>query len=283
MNHSKAVLYQLPESSQTQMMGYVLVNSDGGIAVIDGGNDADGETLFRLLQELGGEHPIVEKWFLTHFHPDHVGALLEILREHPAALEIRSLYYNFPSDERVLRETPGDLPTVRAFAAVREQFAACTTTVHTGDVIPFGSICFKVLFMPDDSIKTNVVNNCSTVLRCDIGSQRILFLADLGPEVSAQFSAMWPDSELRADFVQMAHHGQGGATRQIYARIAPKACLWPTPLWLWENDIGTGRDSGPWKTLEVRQWMAQLHVTRHYISHQGLQRIQFPFDFDAQE
>lgn len=279
MNREAAILYQLRENSPRQMMSYVLQNSDRQIAVIDGGNYADGEALFRFLKEIGGPHPIVEKWFLTHFHADHINALVQILRDHGRELDIHAIYLNFPSAERALRESPEEWETVSAFVEARRGFADREILLRTGDVIPFGNIRFKVLFMPDDSIQTNVVNNCSTVLRCDIGSQRVMFLADLGSEVSERFLAMWPEEELRSDLVQMAHHGQGGVTKAVYAAIRPRASLWPTPKWLWENDSGAGPNSGPWKTLEVRQWMQDLGVTRRFISHEGPQQIRFPLEF----
>lgn len=276
MENEKAILYQLSESTTTQMMSYVLLNSENRIVVIDGGNDGDGETLFQFLQQLGGPKPVVDAWLLTHFHGDHINALTHILREHSAQLEIRAVYYNFPSPQRALEETPAEAFTVDGFAQARKHFADREIILHTGDEFAVGNLRFKVLFMPYDWIETNVVNNCSTVLRCDIGDQRVLFLGDLGSEVSEQFLAMWPEDELRADYVQMAHHGQSGVTREVYERIRPRVCLWPTPKWLWENDIGGGRNSGPWKTLEVRRWMEELQVQRHVISHEGLQEIRFP-------
>ncbi len=45
----------------------------------------------------------------------------------------------------------------------------------------------------------------------------------------------------------MAHHGQAGATKQLYEAIAPKICLWPTPEWLWNNDAGNGKNT---RTME---------------------------------
>lgn len=272
-----AILYQLNEATNTQMMSYVLINKAHEIAVIDGGNDGDGEYLFQFLKSVGGEHPVISKWFLTHFHGDHINALTHILRRYRNELEIKKIYYNFPAAEYALREDPNEAFTVEGFQEVREFFKNIEQKICTGDVIPFGNIQFKVMFMPDPSVEKNVINNCSTVLRCDIGMQRVMFLADLGEEVSEKFLAMWPEEELRSDFVQMAHHGQNGVTKEVYAKLNPKACLWPTPKWLWDNDPGTGYGTGPWNTLKTRAWMEELQVQQHFLSHKGLQEITFPF------
>ena len=58
--------------------------------------------------------------------------------------------------------------------------------------------------------------------------------------------------ELNADIVQMAHHGEGGAEKEVYEEIRPHICIWPTPSWLWDNNLnGQGIGSGPWSTLEI--------------------------------
>lgn len=279
MKKELAVLYQLKEATNTQMMSYVLVNAQNQIAVIDGGNDGDGEALFQFLKQIGGEHPVIEKWFLTHFHGDHINALTHILRKYRSEFEIKQVYYNFPSKEWALLEDPNEDFTVEGFEEVREFFKDREVIVQTGDVFHFGDIEFKVMFMPDPSVTKNVINNGSTVLRCQIGEQRVLFLADLGEQVSEKFLEMWPEEELHSEFVQMAHHGQNGVTKEVYQRIHPRVCLWNTPKWLWDNDPGTGYGTGPWNTLKTRAWMEELQVKEHIITHLGPNEIHFPYEF----
>ena len=59
----------------------------------------------------------------------------------------------------------------------------------------------------------------------------------------------------------------------FYRAVQPTYCLWPTPRWLWENDSGAGKGSGPWDTLNVRDWMSRLNIRRHYVAADGLHRI----------
>jgi hypothetical protein len=63
----------------------------------------------------------------------------------------------------------------------------------------------------------------------------------------------------------MSHHGQTGSTREFYERIAPKICLYPTPIWLWENNYYAcfnpeTRVKGIFTTPETRRWMEELGV-----------------------
>ena len=130
---------------------------------------------------------------------------------------------------------------------------------------------FQVLRVPDLQITANAVNNSSVVFRLTVDKGRsVLFTGDLGEEAGDTLLKALPPEDIRADVVQMAHHGQYGVNKAFYAAVAPRVCLWPTPNWLWENDSGGGRNSGPWQTLETRRWVEELGISEHLISKDGL-------------
>ena len=116
------------------------------------------------------------------------------------------------------------------------------------------------------------INNQSAVWRVDVGDTSILFLGDLDVEGGDKLLASPYRSRLKADYVQMAHHGQEGVSEEFYQSVDPKYCLWPTQEWLWTNKHG----KGPWKTLEVRAWMDKLNIEKHYVAEDGLQRVDIP-------
>lgn len=72
------------------------------------------------------------------------------------------------------------------------------------------------------------------------------------------------NSKLRCDIVRMAHHVQDGVDRSFYNVVQPKICLYTTPEWLWNNDSGSGMNSGPWKTLETRRRMRELGAQQSF-------------------
>jgi len=120
-------------------------------------------------------------------------------------------------------------------------------------------------------------------MRVSDTTKSILFTGDLGVEGGRKLLQRFNRTRLRADYVQMAHHGQNGVDLDFYRAVSPSACLWPTPMWLWENDSaknnarlrlsGNGKGSGPWQTLTVRDWMPELNVSTNYVSAFGLQRV----------
>jgi hypothetical protein len=82
------------------------------------------------------------------------------------------------------------------------------------------------------------------------------------------------DSLLQADYVQMAHHGQGGVEKEVYEVVRPTYCLWPTPSWLWDNMGPGGYDTGAFRTVIVRGWISSLRcVKKHYRMTEGTQVI----------
>ncbi len=119
--------------------------------------------------------------------------------------------------------------------------------------------------------QTNAINNSSVAYRLEMGGKRILFLGDMGVQAGNSLLNEYRDNleELRADAVQMAHHGQGGVDRKVYEAIKATVCLWCCPAWLWNNDNGGGTNSGDWKTLEVRSWMRQLGAKTHVVAKDG--------------
>lgn len=80
-------------------------------------------------------------------------------------------------------------------------------------------------------------------------------LGDTGEESGDRLLRSVPQKELDCDYIQMAHHGQMGVREEFYRTVRFRACLWPTPLWVWNNDVGEGYDTAWMKTPETRRWM----------------------------
>ena len=126
----------------------------------------------------------------------------------------------------------------------------------------------KIISVYEDDIFNNLGNNTSMVFKLEVNNKSILFLGDTGVESSKKLLEYHLD-DLKSDYVQMAHHGQNGATLELYKKIDPSYALWPTPDWLWDNNIGDGFDTGPYKTIETRNWMKSLNVKKNYIEKDG--------------
>lgn len=153
-------------------------------------------------------------------------------------------------------------------------FADKVAILYGSDVYDFGGAHIDVLYTQNAEIQCNYINNTSTIFMLTLGGKKILFTGDAGVEEGDRCLALYAGTDkLKADYVQMAHHGQNGVTREFYEAVAPSACLWCTPDWLWNNDAGRGYNTHCWQTIIVRGWMDELGVKEHYILKDGTQII----------
>ena len=263
-------LWQLPEQTGTQMMSYVLRTPNGKVIVIDGGTRGDAAYLRKFLKEQGD---LVEAWFISHPHGDHIEAITEILA-HPDGLRINRIYASLPDEDWERQNDPAAVSENQQFKAAVRGAGQVIINLVTGAVFIFDGVRIEVLAVKNPEIVANAGNNSSVVLRVSDAKKSVLFLGDLGYEAGEKLLHGKYRSRLHADYVQMAHHGQNGVGEDVYREINPSYCLWPTPRWLWDNNAGKGKGSGPWLTLDVRAWMDKLNIKHHYVSADGLQRIE---------
>lgn len=277
------IVCQLKENSFSQMMSYVIM-SKGEIAVVDGGTVNDATSLLDFLYELSdGNKPVVSKWMFTHAHHDHMCSVIEIMKNHADKIEVKDFYYNFGDYDFAVRHCyeAYEFKGVE-FLEAAKKFTSLDKLhiVKTGDKIELGDSYFEVLRTPDKQYANNVMNNCSVVYMLNMSGQKVLFLGDTGIEAGNEMLEKYTHGELKADFVQMAHHGQNGVTEEFYKEVAPKACFWTTPLWLWNNDAGRGYNTHVFQTIVTRGWMENLGVKENYKTHEGTAIVTFPHKFD---
>ncbi len=263
-----------------QMMSYVIETGDGALVVVDGGNVGDDEYLLEYLHKLGGDNPRIAAWFITHAHCDHLGALDTLLSKNREPY-IEKLYLNVPDESFQKANYPERFTAIFSnFLKRVKEHELPMKIVEVGDEIQVDNAIFKIVYFAGDDITYNQPNNGSIVIRMEACGQSVLFTGDIGEEASEDMLRKVDKELIHSDIVQMSHHGQCGASQAFYREVNPKACLWPTPLWLWENDFGEGYNTHTFKTIETRGWMNELGVKHHIVSKDGTQVIALPVDFD---
>ena len=257
-------LYQLPTRHHTQMMGYIYVTPSKKVIAIDGGNPVDADTLSDAVKELGG---VVDHWFITHYHDDHVGAIIEVLKD--PAMSIKNVYFDFPSEEILAERGDADSSYVQKLIDAIPK-TICVHTPKKYDMFDFGDLTVTVLNNACFDKGDNFANDSSICFKFDTGKTKILFAGDLARKCTDYLKDPWFLKEIKdCSVVQMTHHGNNGATKEFYDAIDIERCLWPTPLWLWNNDGGQGKNTFKFTTLETRKWMREKNVVKHYLSLSG--------------
>lgn len=247
-------LYLLTPNSY-QMMGYVL-NSNGRIMVVDGGAPLDADELEEIIILQGG---VVHLWVITHLHQDHIGAVLEVLRR--GNVKVEKVICETPSYEYIKKtiytdweiQMTYDFNNVLNELNVYQDYFLYEYKDYNG---------FEIMFLKGgNEILTENFNDTSLVFRVKTDGEDILFLGDLGVEGGKYLLSKIDNTSLiECNVVQMAHHGQSGVDEEFYKKTKLKYGLWSTPLWLWENDAGNGKGTGPYTTLLTREWMKKMEV-----------------------
>ena len=265
-------LIQIAGRTPIQMMSYMVETPGGGLIMIDGGNYQEPEAmnLYEMIRERGSR---VDLWFITHAHNDHFGAVSYLMDKlSPFDIEIGAFVFNFPTDEWLSgkRDSEG---TKRFLEGVKRQ-GIRVMTPEVGDIIECGGLTVQILHTPREYEGYSSMNPTSIIFKLHFPERDVLILGDFDREGEEEYLSLGDRGALRCEIVQMAHHGQDGISKEFYSLIMPKICLYPTPLWLWENnkyacDDPETRGTGPFETLETRAWMEELGVEASYRQFDG--------------
>lgn len=262
-------IWQLPSQINTIGNSYVFRMNDGSVVVMDGGVKEETPYLRGFLAALGNQ---VDVWFVSHPHPDHIGAITEILKA-PNGIQIKKIFHSRFSPGFCGAE-PDYQPAAEEFYAVLDKSGIEVIDVtEPGLIVQLHKTRFKILGVKNEDIRVNPYNNSSMIIRVWDDSKSLVFLGDCGHEQGERLLNGLFRNDLNCDYLQMAHHGQQGVSKEFYRTVKFRACLWPTPSWVYHNDAGNGFNTHILKTVEIRELVDSLGIKENYLSFTGLHKI----------
>ncbi len=283
---NEPVLYQLCPNSEMLGNSYVIKTKNDKLIVIDGGGKHYNEMgfLYEELQRISGkEVPEVEAWFLSHPHDDHMTEFTYLVNKTSNEIVIKNVYLNFPSksfmsssENGMYRFVYDDVKSAYDKLFGNGSFDAINgKNAFEGDVITVDGVKFEILTTVTNAESETNINDTSMIFRATIEGQTVLFLGDAYINEGDRLLSKYGNA-LKSDVVQMSHHGQQGIRKEVYQKINPSVCLWPSADWVYENHSGT------LQTFNDRTWMSDMGVKYHLIT--GLymtQSLYFPIDYSA--
>ena len=258
-------MYMFADRCNNVTLSTLFRSPTGKVVMIDGGWPKEADFLVPLLKSLGGT---VDAWFVTHAHIDHMGALADVLtKPDMEGLKIEKVIHNFPPLKFIEETEKENLKYAVSFLDNLKERALTVETPKVGQVFDFGEgLTFECLNDYDLTMRGNSINNSSICYRVMNGGKSILVTGDIGWHMSDKMLETVPREKIKSDIVFLSHHGQTGASKKFYAAMKPEICVWPTPQWLWENNMGgRGPGSGPWQINYVKCWMQDIGVKRQIL------------------
>ena len=221
-------------------MAYIMRMCDGKFVLIDSnwGEYEEPEHLLEILNEqntLPGK-PVIAAWFFTHAHPDHYLGFIRLCQRHADEFTVEKICYNFPFEGRC----PGS-GTPQAFAdAVASRTEAQVIAPKTGDRYDFAGTVFEVLYTWEDLGEEPIpnINNSSLVMRMTMGNYTVMWLGDAQKQAAENILSRFTPEQLKADIMQVAHHGYTGGSDALYRAIDPEILIWPIPEFRYKEMLG---------------------------------------------
>ena len=248
-------------------MGYAYKLADGSFFLIDSGytevgahGNSSAEYLMAVLDKFADDPNNIKiaGWLITHIHEDHFGALLDMSRREDVLkrVTIEKLIYNEPCDQELLSHTKGKpalLDWAKLFDEAVEIWAPKQLIkAHPGQEFFIKNLKMTVYSSQDlllcaKNVLTGAYittlpehNDTSVVTKIDFMGKTALYLADSG--ICAHRDVLDPvyNTELKADILQVAHHGYGNTGgNYIYHYIEPTIVFWPVCRnHFWGQDVG---------------------------------------------
>ena len=234
---------------------------DGGNNIAD---NCDKQILYATLKELHkkayGEYPTtsnpihIKAWFITHSHGDHYANMNAMLSSYASEKLIKMDYLigNFPekystypvSSDICWMGTESNIAKLQGYFTSAGLSAFQYVKLRTGMTVYFANLKMEILMTYEDHAPYRITNSndTNTVTKWTIRSANKdttwTMLGDSCIYQSRWLCAMWggryntstklyDNSYLKADMLQLAHHGNIGCEIALYKSIQPEIVFFP--------------------------------------------------------
>lgn len=257
INENAMYVLGTSNTGNQQMMGFVLTYNQK-VIVVDGGKRNEYRQLKNILTALGGH---VDYQIFTHAHNDHYGTYLEMYND--PDITVDTLVYNFSSWDNIEQYVPleEDKVITRQFQVAIEAFTGNVITCGKGTTIAFDD--FVLEFLNNRYEITGDVNEASMCFKVTTPNNSVLFLGDLSSNNAPKLLNEYKDNlfMLQANYLQLAHHGQRGGSKELYEAVNPNYAIWCTTVRNYNNWTVNGINTGALKSAETKDWLKSMNVT----------------------
>ncbi len=241
---SKKLIQLCPDDNAANFgMGYIVCLGKGHFIVYDGNGDLGGmaDKIYGYLVENTpkGQMPVVDAWFVSHIHWDHVAAMLDFASKYADKVMVKNLLANFPALHNIYIKERGMNTDfyARWWPKILKYFEnAKVWKLHTGQSFYVGDVKIEVILTHEDVYPATLYpNDTSTVTMMYINGKKIFFSADIEFEVSCKLIHDMYGSYLKSDYYQASHHGWNSEALLFYDDVDAPNVLWPVRYRYWDT------------------------------------------------
>ncbi len=216
-------------------MCYFVRCADGSFFVVDSAHTYSVNDDIRICEFLkkinGGKKPVVSGWFFSHAHDDHICKFLDVIDYHKDEIDIKAVYYNFPSadnEDKIHWGTPAVKLIERFEETMDKNEQVKKIRLHAGQHFYIGNLEFDVLCTHEDVYpgRFSNFNNTTVSLMMRVNGSRVLFPGD-SSDKNDEIIIKRYNEFLKCDIMQMSHHGHSGTSPEFYRRANAECVLFP--------------------------------------------------------
>lgn len=202
-------------------MGMFFQLKNGHFLLYDGGTKVELPHIVKYLESLvpEGEKPVIDAWFISHSHGDHMGVLSAFAEEksYSDRIRVENVYFFDPSQEAadINGEADGVPWNLRLCRAASEYLKTADGgkpgqyRPRLGERYYIDDITIDVIYTPDLSpaIEWDTWNASSVVFMVTIDGQKVLLTGDSDWSSQLIYTSMFDKDYFDLTVYQVPHHG----------------------------------------------------------------------------
>lgn len=235
------------ESDQTLIdcgMCLLIQCPDRSFFIVDSGhylqmNDNDRIHKFMRERTPEGQKIVVNGWFISHAHTDHISKLIDFLKYNTDDVIIEGFYQNLiRADYETDSDNHEENEMAEKLFRILEEYPAPVYKLHSGMRFHIRNLTFDVLCTHEDIFPAHIddYNDSSCVITVTVNGSRVFIPGDAAVLSSAVLEARYKEA-LRSDVVQVSHHGHTGLSASCYSLIGADTAVFPVTRIMFEQDL----------------------------------------------
>ena len=277
-NGGKTVFYGF-ESDQTLIdcgMCLLVQCPDNSFFIVDSGhyfqmNDNDRIHKFMRERTPDGEKIVVNGWFITHAHTDHISKLIDFLKYNCDDVIIEGFYQNL-----IRADYPTDSDNYEEPQMAQKLFDIFDKTdipvykLHTGMRFYIRNLCFDVLNTHEDIFPEAVddYNDSSCVLMMHAEGSKVFIPGDAAVRASERLEERFTSETLGCDVCQVSHHGHTGLSLHCYELLGADTVIFPVTRIFFEAELAR---------REANRFAVD-HASQCFVTGDGTAVVELPYE-----